>query len=389
MKKKKLKKSAIFFFLFLVLIGGGILFYFNKDYLLKEKVILKKEIQPVKENISYGVFHDTYQEAKDKVKEMSLEEKIGQLFLVRYSRYAVDENNGYYPGGYILFARDFQGHSKESMKKEIDYVQEISKYPLIIGVDEEGGTVVRVSQYFRYDSFESPKYYYDQGGFELLEERENEKAELLKSIGINLNLAPVADLPTSEWDFIYRRSFGTDVDLTSEYIHNMVTYSKNNGINSCLKHFPGYGNNVDTHTGVAIDERNYQNFLDRDYKPFESGIVAGVPCVLISHNIVSSIDSSYPSSLSQKVVLELRDRLGFTGIAITDDLAMDAVSQYVSDGNAATMAVNAGNDMIITSDFISMYYELLKSVQNGVVKEERINDAATKVLALKYYSGLF
>ena len=65
------------------------------------------------------------------------------------------------------------------------------------------------------------------------------------------------------------------------------------------------------------------------------------------------------------------------------------MSQYVSDGNAATMAVNAGNDMIITSDFISMYYELLKSVQNGVVKEERINDAATKVLALKYYSGLF
>ena len=389
MKKRKLKKSAIFFFLFLILIGGGVMFYFNKDLLLKENIVLKKEIKPVKEDISYGVFHDTYQEAKNKVSEMSLEEKIGQLFLVRYSRYSVDENNSYYPGGYILFARDFQGHSKESMKNEIEYVQGMSKYPLIIGVDEEGGTVTRVSQYFRYDSFESPRYYYDQGGYELLEERENEKAELLKSLGINLNLAPVADLPTSEWDFIYRRSFGTDVDATSEYIHNMVTYAKNNQINSCLKHFPGYGNNVDTHTGVAVDERSYQNFLDRDYKPFRSGIDAGVPCVLVSHNIVTSIDSSSPSSLSEKVIRELRDRLDFSGIVITDDLAMDAVSSYVSDGNAATMAVNAGNDMIITSDFISMYYEVLNSVQNGVIKEERVNDAATKVLALKYYSGLF
>ena len=389
MKKRKLKKSAIFFFLFLILIGGGIVFYFNKDYFFKDNIVLKKKIEPVKESISYGVFHDYYQEAKEKVSEMSLEEKIGQLFLVRYSRYSIDENNGYYPGGYILFARDFQGHSKESIKNELDYVQGISKYPLIMGVDEEGGTVTRVSQFFRYDSFESPRYYYDQGGYELLEERENEKAELLKSIGINLNLAPVADLPTSEWDFIYRRSFGTDVDLTSEYVQKMVTYAKNNGINSCLKHFPGYGNNVDTHTGVAVDERSYQNFLERDYKPFESGIEAGVPCVLVSHNIVNSIDSSHPSSLSQKAVLELRNQLDFSGLVITDDLAMDAVSSYVSDGKAASMAVNAGNDMIITSDFISMYYEILDSVHNGVVKEERINDAATKVLALKYYSGLF
>ena len=222
----------------------------------------------------------------------------------------------------------------------------------------------------------------------LLEQIENEKAKLLKSLGLNLNLAPVADVSTNENDFIYSRAFGKGASETSEYISKMVTYANNNKINSCLKHFPGYGNNVDTHTGIAIDERDYESFKNNDFLPFEAGIKENVPSILISHNIVKCMDENYPASLSKNVIKELRDTLNFTGIIITDDLAMDAVKSYVENGKAATLALNAGNDMIITSDFVTMYKEELQSIENKEVSIDTLNKAVIRIIAWKYYSGI-
>ena len=337
-----------------------------------------------------GIFKKYGTAANKIVSKMTIEEKVGQLFLVRYSKNDVEYLSNFYPGGYILFAKDFDNHTKEEMKKELETVQNQNKYPLILGVDEEGGYVTRVSRYpeYRKEKFKAPKDYYEEGGYELLEKMEREKSELLKSIGLNLNLAPVVDISTDEKDFIYNRSFGKDSEKTSEFAEKMVEYANNNNINSTLKHFPGYGNNKDTHTGIAIDEREYQSFVDNDYKPFEAGIKAKVPSILVSHNIVKCIDENYPSSLSKKVISELRNKLKFTGIIMTDDLAMDAVKSYVEDEKAATMAINAGNDMIITSDFMSMKNELLKSVENKEIKEETINKAVTRIIAWKLYSNL-
>ena len=337
-----------------------------------------------------GIFKKCGTAANKIVSKMTIEEKVGQLFLVRYSKNDVEYLSNFYPGGYILFAKDFDNHTKEEMKKELETVQNQNKYPLILGVDEEGGYVTRVSRYpeYRKEKFKAPKDYYEEGGYELLEKMEREKSELLKSIGLNLNLAPVVDISTDEKDFIYNRSFGKDSEKTSEFAEKMVEYANKNNINSTLKHFPGYGNNKDTHTGIAVDEREYQSFVDNDYKPFESGIKAKVPSILVSHNIVKCIDENYPSSLSKKVISELRNKLKFTGIIMTDDLAMDAVKSYVEDEKAATMAINAGNDMIITSDFMSMKNELLKSVENKEIKEETINKAVTRIIAWKLYSNL-
>ena len=374
-----------------ILIFGGIAFskyygFINEynDFDNKEEVLIKDD------DIKKSIFKDYYEQAQKLVSTMTLEEKVGQLFLVRYRQADVEYLSNFNPGGYILFARDFENHTKESIKKEIETDQQLNKYGLIIGVDEEGGFVTRVSRYpaFRSEKFKSPKSYYDEGGYKLLEQIENEKAALLKEIGINLNLAPVADISTNPDDFMYNRAFGYDATKTSEYVKNMVTYANNNKINSCLKHFPGYGNNVDTHTGIAIDERPYENFVNNDYLPFKAGINAGVPSVLISHNIVKAIDENYPGSLSKNMVNELRNNLKFTGIIMTDDLDMDAVKSYVEDGHAATLAIQAGNDMIITSDFMSMYKEVINSVNEGLISEEQINKAALRVIAWKYYSNI-
>lgn len=342
------------------------------------------------EEVEQSMFHNSYKKASLEVSKMSIEEKVGQLFLVRYDKTKTSSWQEKNPGGYILFAKDFESHTKESIKQELSTLQKNSKYKYVLGVDEEGGFVTRVSRYpaFRNEKFASPKYYYSTGGYELLEQTEKEKATLLKSIGLNLNLAPVADVSENENDFIYSRAFGKNATETSDYIKHMVTYASESKINSCLKHFPGYGNNVDTHTGIAIDERSYENFLEKDFLPFQAGIEAGVPTILVSHNVVKKMDEQYPSSLSEKVINELRNTLGFTGIIMTDDLAMDAVKAYVENGEAATLAINAGNDMIITSDFDTMYEEVLKSVKDNKIKEDTINKAVLRIIAWKYESGI-
>ena len=355
----------------------------------EEKKEKKKYIED--HSIEESIFKDSYKKASKLVTEMTIEEKIAQMFLVSYDKYYTNKYTDTPPGGYLLFAKDFQDHTKDSMKEELENANKKSKYPLIFAADEEGGYVTRISRFkeYRDEKFASPRYYYETGGEELLKETEKEKAELLKSIGVNLNLAPVADVSTDENDFINNRTFNRNAKETSELIKKMVEYANEFKINSCLKHFPGYGNNADTHTGVAIDNRDYQTLKENDYLPFIAGIEAKVPSILVSHNVVNSIDSEYPASLSVKVIYELRNNLNFTGIIMTDDLAMDAVKSYVQDGQAATLAINAGNDLLITSDFDTMYKEVLNSYKDGEISEDTINKAVLRIIAWKYESNLF
>ena len=374
--------KKIVFVLLIVLIILGIIFipkYISKIDVSKDKV----EEEVVESNDLFGKY---YTKANKVLKNMTIEEKVGQLFLVRYDvNYAPRWVKNNYAGGFILFAKDFNGKTKETINKELNNLKDMSSNGLIIAVDEEGGFVTRVSRYtnFRDSKFLAPRDYYAEGGYELLEKTEIEKAQLLLSLGINLNLAPVADVSTNEEDFINNRAFGKGATETADFVKHMVGYAKNEGISCSLKHFPGYGNNIDTHDGIAIDNRSYEDISSNDYLPFIAGIEEGVPTILVSHNIVNCLDSSKPASLSEKVIKELREKLEFSGIIITDDLAMDAVKEYVDNGNAATLAINAGNDLIITSSFDEMYDEVLEAVNNGEIKEEVIDTAVRRILAYK------
>lgn len=139
---------------------------------------------------------------------------------------------------------------------------------------------------------------------------------LMSSMGLNMNLAPVCDLPRSETDFIYDRAFSTDPQQTSRAVGTAVESYGQSGLICALKHFPGYGNNLDTHTGISIDERPLSEITELDLEPFQAGISAGAPVVMVSHNIVNCIDDSLPGSLSGKMYAFLREQ-GFTGAAMT------------------------------------------------------------------------
>ena len=328
--------------------------------------------------------------AKEKISTMSLEEKVGQMIFARLPQKNVESViNNYHIGGFILFGVDFKNKSKNQVISEIRLYQEASSIPLLLGVDEEGGTVVRISSNpsLYPHRFLSPQEIYNQEGIDGIIKDTNEKAKLLKELGLNVNLAPVADISNNPNDFIYNRSLGRDAEETSEYIRQVVKTYNDNNIGCTLKHFPGYGNNVDTHTGIAIDKRDYNTFLENDFLPFQAGIEENVPSILVSHNIINSMDNEKPASLSKKVHDILRNDLKYDGVIMTDDLAMDAITLY-SD-NPYIEAVLAGNDLLITTDYQKTYEEIIKGVNNGTIDEELINAAVLRVLRWKYQLGLF
>lgn len=324
---------------------------------------------------------------------MTLAEKVGQLFFVRCPvENAAEDVSAYHLGGYILFGRDTKDKTANELIQAIQSYQDAAAVPLLIGVDEEGGTVVRVSSnpYLRSSKFQSPQKLFASGGMERIAADAREKDVLLDALGFNVNLAPVADVSSSPNDFIYPRAFGQDAPATADYVSAVTFQMTADGMGSVLKHFPGYGNNEDTHTGIAVDERPYEDFVNSDFLPFSAGFKSGgaMTAVLVSHNIVECMDGEIPASLSPNVHRILREELGFDGVVMTDDLAMEAVSAYAGDGAVAVMALEAGNDLVLTTDYRTQIPKVIEAVENGDLAESVIDAACLRVLRWKQALGL-
>jgi len=159
----------------------------------------------------------------------------------------------------------------------INELQEAAKIPILTAVDEEGGTVVRISSNPNLVSerFASPRELYLSGGLDEIRKDTIEKSNLLSKLGINLNLAPVIDVSTDPNDYMYKRTIGENTQITSRYAKTVIEASKLNNVSYTLKHFPGYGNNDDTHNSSVTDTRTYDDILNNDLPPFEAGINAG------------------------------------------------------------------------------------------------------------------
>ncbi len=338
-----------------------------------------------------GIFSYYYDSAYEKMKSMSLQEKVGQMILARCpDSDASLTAKQYHLGGYILFGRDFEDVSKDKLIANIRSYSGTLDIPMIIAVDEEGGSVSRISgeRQLTDNDFLSPRELFDEGGMEEICEDAEVKADLLSSLLINTNLAPVCDICRNPDEFMYYRSLGRDPKITAEFVSEVTKISQKKGVSVALKHFPGYGNNVDTHTGLALDNRTYETFLNNDFLPFKAGIDAGAHLVLVSHNIVECMDKDNPSSLSPEVHRILREELGFTGVVITDDLAMDAISVYANDVPPAVAAVKAGNDMVTVSDIKESFNDIYNAVINGDLDEEQIDHSVMRILAWKYAKGM-
>jgi len=342
-------------------------------------------------NIEEEIFYEYYEKAEELIKSMSLEEKVGQMFLASYEESdAIKETKEQAPGGYILVDKDFQNKTKESMLNELTKVQEESKVNLLLAVSEEGGTAVQVSRHTQYRNtrFLSPQTLWGQGQLVTILNDSIEKSALLKSIGINMNLAPVADIPTNYLDYMYARSYGRGTDRTAIYISELVKTMNESEMVSTMKHFPGYGNNPETKEDIIVDNRSYETFKTSEFLPFESGIEARGPSILVCHNLVKSIDEEMPSSLSKKTNQILREELYFSGLVISENISMKALEEYAKNGEVAVFAVLAGNDMIISSNFKEDKEQIVKAIKEKRIEESVINTAVRRILACKYAYGI-
>ena len=338
---------------------------------------------------SKDLFEDYYQKAEEFMKGMTLEEKIGQMLFPRFNlTNYTDDIPIKKPGGFVLFAYDFV-FNETFIQQYINKSQELSEanvgLPLGLAVDEEGGTVVRVSPYHRDEGgFPSPQQIYNESGNDGILKIDQEKRDLLRKFFLNVNLAPVADISYNSSDYIYDRTLGRGPEESAEYIEKDVEGYVNDNFTCCAKHFPGYGNNIDTHGDIAIDKRSYEQFQNEDFLTFEAAIRKQIPMILVSHNIVLCKDKKYPASLSKAWHDILRNELNYTGLILTDDLSMGAIKKYTDNISEAVLAVNAGNDILLTSDYYKHYDALMKAADDGKITEETVDKACKRIIAWKF-----
>lgn len=355
----------------------------TKDY---QKIsILKVE----KRNDEYRILglNNSYDDrARDLVNKMSLESIVGSLFMPHHTSNSLEDVSKYHLGGLVLFGGAFKNKTREDILKMIEELQSRADYPLFLAVDEEGGSVVRVSsnRNLKVKSFSSPRNLYIEGGFELIRRDNEEKNELLKSLGLNINLAPVLDISTDKSDYIYYRSIGLSPELTGEFAKVIIESSKDSGIVNVMKHYPGYGKNKDTHKTSSLDTRSKEE-VEKDLEPFKRAILSGAEAIMISHNTVEVLDSINPASISINNHNYLRNILDFRGMVITDALNMGATADIEDIG---LKAILAGNNIIITKNYAKNIEEIINYVKAGNLSEEYLKALAVKAIAWKIKMGL-
>ena len=333
-----------------------------------------------------------------RIEEMPLEDKVAGLFIItpealtgtdvaikagdttkeKISQYAV--------GGLIYFKQNIK--SADQLKEMISGTTNFSKYPLFIGIDEEGGSVSRIAESGLADNVGSMGDIGASGDASKAKEAGSSIASYLSEYGFNLDFAPVADVILEGNTMIGDRSFGSNASDDATMVVACVEGLQEGGVSACLKHFPGLGSTTeDTHEGMATSEKTKEDFETTDFLAFQAGIDAGANFVMISHLSVPNITGdNTPCSISDKMITNiLRGELGFNGIVITDAMNMKAITDYYTADEAAIKALQAGADMILMPEnFETAYQGVLDAVNNGTLTEERIDESLRRIYRVKY-----
>lgn len=343
------------------------------------------------------------------VENMSLEEKIGQMFIVNLEQ--LDDSQGdcyefrdctdamknsmdtYKIGGVILFARNIE--SVEQTKTLIQDLQDQAQIPLFVSVDEEGGDVARIgnNSNMRTTTFPPMEEVGKMNDEEYAYNMGVTIAGDIKSLGFNLDFAPVADVKTNEYNTeIGNRAFGSDADLVSDMVEQVVKGIQSQGISATLKHFPGHGSvSGDTHEMAVNADTDLITLRSTEFKPFEAGIQAGADFVMVSHISISKVtEDTIPACMSKLVIQTmLRDELGFDKVIITDALDMGAITEAYESEQAAVNCVKAGVDILLMStDLQASYDAVLKAVEDGNIDESRIDDSVRRIMTVKIKRGI-
>ncbi len=336
----------------------------------------------------------TNHQLAQRVKKMTLRQKIGQMYLAPAvdQQTAIKAEQEYQLGGWLLFGSDFAGESKDGFVAKLKAEQAASKLPLLIATDQEGGSVSRLdaNPAIGGSSHPSPQDLLKAGGEKQLVKQTGATAKQLRQLGINWNLAPVADVTSDQQSFIYDRTLGLPAKQAAPLVAKEVKAIQGQRVAASLKHFPGYGSAPDTHTGTGTSNQSLATYQQQEWLPFKAGIKAGADSVLVAHVVMTAVDPNLPASLSPKVHRLLRRDLHFRGVIVTDDLSMGAITKFAQQSKQPVdvLAVKAGNDMLIASDYATGIDQVVAAVKQGEIKESQINQSVLRILKLKRKLGL-
>lgn len=345
------------------------------------------------------------------IQQMSLEEKVGQLFVVRPD--ALDFNqtveqindaaaegvtemsneltaalHEYPVGGIAMFGKNIEEPAQ--IQAFITSLLETAKIPLFIAVDEEGGAVSRLANNpaFELKTFESAAAINDTDGALAMGQT---IGSYLREYGFNLDFAPVADMNTNpDNPVIGTRAFSSDADIVTAMAAAMADGLRSQGITPTFKHFPGHGDTAeDSHSGLAISNKTQAELETCEWLPYQS--LSAQCCVMVGHIALPNVtDSLTPASMDERIVTQvLRRQLDFRGVVITDSLSMQAITDTYDSAEAAISAIQAGCDILLMpQDFRTAYAAVLTAVKNGEISEERLNESVERILTLKMDYGI-
>ncbi|MCC8120451.1 MAG: glycoside hydrolase family 3 protein [Oscillospiraceae bacterium] len=337
------------------------------------------------------------------LENMSLREKVLQMFVVtpeqltgisgtvtvagETTRAALEE----YPvGGIVYFAKNLR--TPDQVRQLLANVQDMAPLGLFLSVDEEGGTVARMghnsamgmTQFPEMGEIETAAMAYYVG---------NTIGSELGEYGFNLDFAPVADVNSNPNNpVIGTRAFSSDPQTAAELVSACVEGFLDSGTLCTLKHFPGHGDtDTDSHSGAAVSEKTLEELEECELIPFQSGIDAVADFVMVSHISLPAVTGDMtPASLSYEITtVLLRDQLGFDGLAITDSMTMQAITDSYSADEAAVQAVQAGIDIILMpEDLDTAVQGILSAVADGTITEQRIDESVLRILQVKLEQGI-
>ena len=330
---------------------------------------------------------------------MTLHEKVCQMFVVtpesltgvssvtEFGDLTKSSYDAYPVGGLIYFDQNLVSvdQTTQMLNGTQEYATQKSGFPIILSVDEEGGSVARCASKLGVQKL-SPMYDYKDQGTATAYSNAGIIADYLSELGFNLDYAPVADTWSNPNNTVIgKRAYSDDFTEAATLVASAVQGFEDNGMKCTLKHFPGHGDtNSDSHTSSATTSKTADELMTQEYLPFKSGMAAGADVVMVGHITATNI-SSEPASVSKDIVTgELRGKLGFDGVVITDALNMAAVSNLYSSGELAIKCIQAGDDLLLMpTDFKSAVSAVESAVESGQISEDRIDESVKRILTLK------
>lgn len=332
---------------------------------------------------------------KEQIRKMTINQKIGQMVIVGLEGETTDPKveeliNSYQVGGFILFKRNISSASQtvELLNNLKQINDSLNDQPLFLSVDEEGGRVSRMPNEFIklptnqvIGSINNETFAAQYG---------EQIAKQIRMLGFNMDFAPVLDINSNPNNpIIGDRSFSSKQSIVTNLGVNMMKGISKEGIIPVVKHFPGHGDtSMDSHIGLPIINRNLTQLVNFELKPFAKAVNQGAEVVMVAHLLLPELDPTYPASLSKVLIHDvLRQKLGFEGVVITDDMTMGAIETNYGIGEAVVQSVKAGTDIVLVCHSydkqIAAIEALKKAAEAGEISSERIDDSVYRIMRLK------